>query len=56
MSLKDLTDRLFYKKICNTSIGYLIRKKVAFTLTINTDGISLSETSTLCICGLCIFV
>jgi hypothetical protein len=45
--LRDITDGLLYKKILNSEVGNLIKKKEAFTLTLNTDGISLSENSTL---------
>ena len=45
--LRDITDGLLYKKILNGEVGNLIRKKEAFTLTLNTDGIGLSENSTL---------
>ncbi len=45
--LRDITDGSLYKKILKSNIGRLIKQKEAFTLTINTDGISLSENSTL---------
>jgi hypothetical protein len=45
--LRDITDGSLYKKILKSNIGRLIKKKEAFTLTLNTDGISLSENSTL---------
>ena len=38
--LRDITDGLLYKKILNSEVGNLIRKKDAFTLTLNTDGIN----------------
>lgn len=45
--LRDITDGLLYKNILNSSIGNLIKNRDAFTLTLNTDGISLSENSAL---------
>jgi hypothetical protein len=45
--LRDITDGSLYKKVLKSNIGRLIKQKEAFTLTINTDGISLSENSTL---------
>ena len=45
--LRDITDGSLYKKILKSNIGRLIKQKEAFTLTINTDGISLSENSIL---------
>ena len=45
--LRDTTDGSLYKKVLKSNIGRLIKQKEAFTLTINTDGISLSENSTL---------
>lgn len=45
--LRDITDGSLYKKVLKSNIGRLIKQKEAFTLTLNTDGISLSENSTL---------
>ena len=45
--LRDITDGSLYKKVLKSNIGRLIKQKEAFTLTTNTDGISLSENSTL---------
>ena len=45
--LCDITDGLLYKEILKSDIGDLIKQKQAFTFTINTDGISLSESSNL---------
>jgi hypothetical protein len=45
--MRDITDGSLYKKILKSNIGRLIKQKEAFTLTLNTDGISLSENSTL---------
>ena len=46
-SLCDISDGLLYQKILKSNIGELIKRNEAFTLTINTDGISFSENSTL---------
>lgn len=43
--MQDVTDGLIYKSILQSDIGQLIREKRAFTMTINTDGISLSKKS-----------
>ena len=46
-TLKDITDGLLYKNILKSPLGDLIKKKEAFTFTINTDGISFSDSSNL---------
>ena len=46
-TLRDFLDGEFYKRILNSRIGSAIKRKEAFTMNFNTDGISLSETSTL---------
>ena len=45
--LKDITGGLLYKNLLESEIGESLKKSEAFTFTINTDGISLSENSTL---------
>ena len=44
---KDIMDGLLYKKVLESDIGDSIKKREAFTFTINTDGISFSESSNL---------
>lgn len=45
--LRDIVDGCLYKKLLDSKIGDKIKNREAFTLTLNTDGISLSENSTL---------
>ena len=45
--LRDIVDGGLYKKLLNSKIGEKIINKESFTLTLNTDGISLSVNSTL---------
>jgi hypothetical protein len=44
---KDVTDGLLYKRVLESEIGKEIKNKTAFTFTINTDGINMSNSSTL---------
>ena len=45
-TLRDFLDGELYKRILNSRIGTAIKRKEAFTMTFNLDGISLSESST----------
>ena len=47
--MRDLINRALYKRLLNSRIGNALTRKEAFTMTFNTDGISLSESSTLSI-------
>ena len=48
-TLRDFIDGELYKRILNSRIGSAVKRKESFTMTFNTDGISLSESSTLSI-------
>ena len=48
-TLRDFIDGELYKRILNSRIGSAVKRKESFTITFNTDGISLSESSTLSI-------
>jgi len=45
--LRDIADGGLYKKLLNSKIGEKLKNREEFTLTLNTDGISLSENPTL---------
>jgi|688.fasta_scaffold1145989_2 hypothetical protein len=47
--LSDIVDGELYKRILESRIGREINRKEAFTMTFNTDGISLSDSSSLSI-------
>ena len=47
--LIDFTDGTLYKNLLDNDIGEFIKRKEAFTITLNTDGISLSDNSTMSI-------
>lgn len=47
--LRDFIDGGIYNRLLNSRIGNALKRKEAFTMTFNTDGISLSNSSTLSI-------
>jgi hypothetical protein len=47
--LRDFIDGGLYNRLLNSRIGNALKRKEAFTMTFNTDGISLSNSSTLSI-------
>jgi hypothetical protein len=48
-TLRDFINGELYKRILNTRISSAVKRKESLTMTFNTDGISLSESSTLII-------
>ena len=48
-ALRDFIDGALYNRLLNSRIGKALKRKEAFTMTFNSDGISLSDSSTLSI-------
>ena len=48
-SIKDIKDGLAYQRILSSVHGALIKKNEAFTFTMNTDGVTISEEENLTI-------